>query len=102
MQRKKQNCWQFKKCGREPGGAKVSEKGVCAAAVERKLDGAHGGDCAGRSCWIVAGTLCGGIEQGSFAQKYHNCEKCDFYLLVRGEEGLKFTMSTLLLQKLRG
>lgn len=98
---KKQNCWKVKQCGREPGGKNVRELGTCPASTDRKLHGTHGGDCAGRACWIIAGTFCGGKEQGTFAQKYHNCEICEFYLSVRTEEGLKFKMSTLLLAKIR-
>lgn len=49
----------------------------------------------------MAGTFCGGQEQGTFAQKYHNCEICDFYQMVKEEEGLKFKMSPVLLAKLR-
>ena len=98
----KQNCWEMKRCGRQPGGANVREFGTCPASIERKLQGTHDGECAGRACWVIAGTFCGGREQGTFAQKYHNCETCDFYQLVKQEEGLKFKMSTMLLVKLRG
>ena len=49
----------------------------------------------------MAGTYCGGKEQGTFAQKFHNCETCDFYLSVKKEEGLQFKMSTLLIAKFR-
>lgn len=86
----KLNCWQFNKCGREPGGLRVSEFGVCEAATERKCDGIHGGRTAGRSCWAVAGTLCGGQVQGSFAQKITHCLACEFYKRVREEEGENF------------
>lgn len=96
---RKLNCWEFKKCGREAGGAR-NDIGVCAAAVEDRLHGAHGGTHAGRACWVVAGTLCGGQVQGSFAVKYHNCEKCDFYQKVKGEEGPGFTLSILLIKKM--
>jgi hypothetical protein len=96
----KKNCWEFKNCGREPGGAKVAEFGVCSATTEKKLDGTHDGKNAGRACWVVAGTFCKGEVQGSFAQKYKNCEKCDFYRNVRKEEGAKFTLSAVLLNKL--
>ena len=98
---KKMNCWKAKQCGREPGGKNIREMGICPASIDRKLHGVHGGDCAGRACWILAGTFCGGQEQGSFASKYHNCETCDFYLSVRKDEGLQFKMSTLLLAKVR-
>ncbi len=98
---KKLNCWEFKNCGREPGGIKVNELGICPAAVEIKLHGTHEGTNAGRSCWVVAGSMCGGRVQGTFAQKYDNCAKCDFFQSVRGEEGVKFELSAILLSKLR-
>jgi hypothetical protein len=63
------NCWEFKKCGREAGGAKVAELGQCPAYPNQ-----------GTSCARTAGTLCGGVVQGTFASKLSNCMKCDFYL----------------------
>ena len=99
--KKKLNCWEFKKCGREPGGAKVSELGVCPATEETKVDGTHGGKNAGRACWVVAGSMCGGKVQGTFAQKYGNCIKCDFFQEVKEEEGAKYELSATILAKLR-
>lgn len=96
----KQNCWEFKKCGRAPGGAKVAELGVCQAAIESRMNGIHGGINGGRTCWVVAGTLCGGKVQGSFALKMTNCKECDFYKLVTAEEGWNFILSGDLLVKL--
>lgn len=98
---KKKNCWEFKKCGREAGGEHVKEFGVCPVAEEARLDGIHGGRNAGRSCWIVAGTLCKGSVQGTFAQKYQSCEQCDFYSIVKEEEYPRFMLSALLLKKIR-
>jgi len=69
----KKNCWEIKKCGRETGGAKTRELGVCIASAEKRLDGVNGGKNAGRACWGVSGTLCGGTVQGSFATKMGNC-----------------------------
>lgn len=62
------NCWEYKKCGREKGGVNSKALGVCPAYPD------HGKDCA-----LIAGTLCGGEVQGSFARKYKDCAKCDFY-----------------------
>lgn len=100
VKKKKINCWEFKKCGREPGGVHVADLGVCPATQEQRLDGTHGGTNAGRSCWILAGTLCKGEVQGTFAQKYKSCEACDFYKMVKDEEFPKFMLSALLLKKL--
>ncbi len=80
------NCWEYKKCGREPGGKKAGELGVCPAATNADLDGVHGGKNGGRSCWVVAGSLCGGTIQGSYAQKLSNCWKCEFMNAVKKEE----------------
>jgi len=62
------NCWEFKQCGREAGGAKAKELGVCPAYPDH-----------GRHCATLAGTLCGGKVQGSFAQKISSCQQCQFY-----------------------
>lgn len=82
-----QNCWEFKKCGREPGGVKALELGVCPAASENKVYGINNGRFGGRVCWMLAGTLCGGQVQGTFATKLLNCKNCDFYKQVVEEEG---------------
>jgi len=63
------NCWQEKRCGREKLGAKVKELGVCPAYTMN----------AGEACWLVAGTFCGGEIQGTFAEKEHNCMRCDVF-----------------------
>jgi hypothetical protein len=82
----KMNCWEHKKCGRQPGGHKAAELGICPATVSQDLDGAHGGKAAGRACWAVVGSLCGGKIQGTYAQKLHNCWRCDFMNAVKREE----------------
>lgn len=84
------NCWEFKKCGRESGGCNIDTLGECPATLTYKLNGAHGGKNGGRSCWIIVGTFCKGEVQGSFAQKYKDCRKCDFYELVQREERENF------------
>lgn len=86
----KLNCWQYMRCGRQAGGAHVQDQGLCPASREQAVDGLHGGTCGGRVCWAISGTLCGGTVQGSFAGKIENCMECDFYRLVRSEEGRVF------------
>lgn len=97
----KRNCWEFKKCGREPGGENADELGICPASVYPRLDGAHGGKNGGRVCWVIAGTMCGGEVQGSFAIKYQDCRKCDFYQLVMEEEGPNFLITIDLINWLK-
>ena len=87
------NCWEFKKCG----------KGTdCPVYTEKRLDGIHGGDNAGRACWMVAGSMCGGEIQGTYAQKIDNCVKCDFYQSVMDSAGLNFQLSGKLKRILKG
>ncbi len=62
------NCWEFKNCGREAGGKKVNEFGICPVYPNH-----------GKSCAAVAGTFCGGTVQGTFASKLSNCIKCDYF-----------------------
>jgi len=97
----KMNCWEVMGCGRQPGGDKVGELGACPAAAEARLDGVHGGENAGRACWAVAGTLCGGTVRGIFAAKYRDCLNCLFYKRVMAEEGRQLVPSKDLVVKLR-
>ena len=90
-----QNCWEFKRCGREPGGARAGDLGVCPAAVASDLDGINGGRLGGRACWTVAGTLCGGQVRGTFAQKLLACSNCDFLQRVEQEMGASFQLLPL-------
>ncbi len=43
VEKKAMNCWEHKKCGREPGGFGAREHGVCPASTKEKLDGVHRG-----------------------------------------------------------
>jgi broad specificity polyphosphatase/5'/3'-nucleotidase SurE len=97
----KQNCWEVKKCGREPGGPKTAEFGVCPAATNKDLTGINSGKNAGRACWVLAGTLCGGAVQGTFATKLSNCMKCEFYQQVADEEGASYKSSKVILAQLK-
>ncbi len=78
----KQNCWEYEKCGREPGGINADTLGICAATTEKRLDGVHGGKNGGRACWVIAGTFCDDEIQGTYAQKERSCIHCDFFKSV--------------------
>ncbi len=83
---RKLNCWEFKQCGRQPGGEKEKELGVCSAASEIKFNKINRGVNGGRYCWNADGTLCEFQIHGTFAQKQNICRNCDFYKLVKTEE----------------
>jgi two-component system NtrC family sensor kinase len=60
-------CWEFMQC---------------------KQDTNHDESCPayphfGRICWAVAGTLCPGKIQGTFAQKIHDCHRCGYYRMMQ-------------------
>ncbi|MFN3396008.1 MAG: sensor histidine kinase, partial [Thermodesulfovibrionales bacterium] len=59
----KVQCWEYMKCGRDKD-ATIK----CPAYPHF-----------GRICWVVAGTFCEGKVQGTFAQKFEDCRKCEFY-----------------------
>lgn len=88
----KTDCWIALACGREPGGVRVNELGHCPAATDPEFDNVNGGTNAGRFCWAITGTLCGGRVQGSFAQKQLSCLSCKFFLSVKAEEGSAFVL----------
>jgi len=63
---KEVKCWEFMQCGRD-----VNEEIKCPSYPNF-----------GRVCWAVAGTLCAGKIQGTFAQKINDCRNCRFYKMV--------------------
>lgn len=63
-------CWEYMKCGRDKDSTMR-----CPAYPDF-----------GRVCWVVAGTFCEGKVQGTFAQKYEDCRKCEFYQRVKNKE----------------
>jgi hypothetical protein len=97
MKRKKKNCWEYKQCGREPGGAQAKQLGVCPAATEKGFNGVHAGRNAGRACWVVAGTFCCSTIAGTVAREHGTCTSCNFYQLVKKEEHPDFIFSGTLL-----
>ena len=88
----KLNCWELKQCGREQGGPKAGELGVCPAALDSPANGINSGSKGGRICWAVAGTLCGGKKQGTFAEKRLSCISCEVYERIETEEGVGFQL----------
>lgn len=99
--KKKLNCWELMKCGRELGGERSLELGVCPAATQVMMDGIHNGSNGGRACWVISGTMCDDCIQGTFAEKYDDCGQCEFYEYVRSEEGEGLITAANLLEKLK-
>lgn len=95
------NCWEFHRCERHPHGKKVKEFGTCPVATEAQAHGINNGINAGRACWVVSGSLCGGKVQGSYVEKLGGCLKCDFFNLVRQEQGPQFLNSREIMKILR-
>ncbi|MCK4911203.1 MAG: hypothetical protein KAR83_06160 [Thermodesulfovibrionales bacterium] len=62
------NCWEFMQCGREDGGKKTDEFGICPSYPDK-----------GKTCARVTGTFFNGRVQGTFATKLGTCKDCDYY-----------------------
>lgn len=88
----RQNCWEFKKCGREPGGLKVNTEGICPAALPNIYNGINKGQYAGRICWLVVGTYNNDKVLCTCAQKLKSCLHCDFLKYVNEQEGRDFVV----------
>jgi len=63
----------------------------CWEHMQCKMDVNHDESCPaypyfGRICWTVAGTLCAGKIQGTYAQKIHDCSKCGYYCQVQSSQ----------------
>jgi hypothetical protein len=89
-QKKKENCWEFMKCGREPNGSNTDKLGICPASTAESYNNINKGINAGRFCWKTVGTLCLDIIKGTTALSIISCVQCPFFKKVREEEGKDF------------
>jgi two-component system NtrC family sensor kinase len=62
-----QHCWEYMGCNQD-----VNHTENCPAYPHF-----------GRICWAVAGTLCSGRVQGTYAQKIHDCHGCGYYRMAQ-------------------
>jgi hypothetical protein len=99
----KRNCWEVKRCGRQPGGANAQRDGICPASTLTAVDGTNGGINGGRACWALTGTMSGPAEkvQGIFARDMTSCYACKFYEQVMMEELENFEGTVQIVRKLR-
>ena len=82
------NCWEYFKCGREPGGKKAESLGICPTALQSESDGLNHGTAAGRACWSVADSHC----TKTIGEKFKKCLECPFFHKVQDEEGRHFEL----------
>ncbi len=62
-------------------------------------NGINGGKNAGRICWLIANTMCRGDNATTFEDMITTCTECDFYKLVKEEEGNQLMLSLDMLQE---
>ena len=99
----KKNCWEFRDCGRQPGGVNVKKYGLCPASTLTAVNGINGGINGGRTCWALTGTMSGPTEkvQGIFARTISSCYACKFYEQVMLEESEHFQGTAEIVRILR-
>lgn len=94
MKARKLNCWEYKKCGREPDGVNAQTLGICVSATKTTMNKINGGINGGRVCWLVAGTygkLKAELADCIAINNKSSCYHCDFHSLVLSEEGFIIT-----------
>ncbi|MCP4754421.1 MAG: hypothetical protein GY866_26360 [Proteobacteria bacterium] len=96
----KLNCWEFNKCGREGDDDVFEEVETCPSSTEFCTDGVNDGKNGGRACWAIVGTFCGDQVQSDRTGKFKSCMECDFFKLVKKEEGDKFVTGSELTERL--
>ena len=88
----KSNCWDISQCGRESGGKRAAELGVCATSISEYFNGTNGGVNGGRCCWRVSGTLFNGNRQCEMLESVGCCQKCEVFQTVKIEEGMRLRL----------
>ena len=84
----KLNCWEFMRCGREPGGAHAAELGVCPVTTKVSANGLNGGFNGGRVCWVIEDNCCQCVLEKTGTHKNSSCIRCEFHIRIKSEEGI--------------
>ena len=84
--KKKVNCWEYMKCGRELNGKNAKELGVCPAATYPYADGINGGINGGRICWTIVGEYSCYCGMHALLERKQLCFDCEFHKKVLYEE----------------
>lgn len=85
------NCWEFKKCGKNIDPEKVNPADSCPALSDVSSSGINGGSCGGRICWAVKGSFSDNKALDA-DDELESCINCEFFNLVKEEEGDSFTL----------
>lgn len=86
------NCWEYFECGLRKDGPTEEDVDHCPAPIATLVNGLNGGRNGGRVCWAISGSFCRGHIHGFFSKKLGSCLECDFFKLVKKEEGPDFKM----------
>lgn len=91
------NCWEFMKCGREPGGKKASDLGVCPASTFELTDGYLNGKFGGKACAYIFGDFCSeSIKKSSGGKGKKACAACDFYNELKYRHREDFSLQSII------
>ncbi|XCN75156.1 MAG: two-CW domain-containing protein [Candidatus Electrothrix aestuarii] len=86
MSDNRMNCWEFKQCGREPGGSNIEKYGSCSVPVSVEHNGINNGKNGGRSCWILREAACEKIMRACRVDEIKECRQCRFHIHVKKSE----------------
>jgi hypothetical protein len=85
-------------CGQQRRGCK-NNVFKCPVPEMTASNGINSGKNAGRICWLVAHTMCKGEADTTFEEMIRICGECEFYKLVREEEGKALVLSLDMLRE---
>lgn len=84
------------KCGREPGGEKVQELGICPATTFDLTDGYLDGINGGKACAYIFGDFCSESHTGTSRDKKKACAACDFYNEMKYRHRVDFSLQSII------
>ena len=88
MNERKINCWEFQKCGREPGGKNIDKYGVCFVPVSIEYNGINDAKNEGRFCWSLRESACENIMRKCRVNEIKECRRCTFYIFIQESDPL--------------
>ncbi len=68
----------------------IEEFSIYPSVNENSLSSFNNGETEIRACPVIEGTVCEGMIQGTFIEKFEECRTCEFYKKTKQEEENSF------------
>ena len=89
----------YRELKNEPCSTTMEDFDLHPSATEEKAGNPKNEKTEGRACSVIPGTVCEGMIQGTFIEKFEECKSCEFYQEIKEKEENNFIPAITAIKK---